>query len=560
MDLPPFFPLSSASGFLISNRTMRFVRGGFAAIGWLALLGCGPRRVAPVHGPMPPNTVLLSTMMQQLSRQPGFTEKFLAEVEGQQKKPGAALLTPELLHHLRDLILGRDWSGLDHFPGWTMEAINPTVRVIGHFAGKDAKVGTIATAGGAPGSAEQQKSAGDAAALRFIDLGPYGVGDAETVDLSKSPAANPFRAAEYVSTIGAGVTRGDGPNAELAPLHAQSARLAEVMNRLSLNGLEETEQFHAVVGGRKVASPEQLMAALEAAGHTIELDDARYFANFGHLHLNGQDVMMPFWVNTQIAIPEGGWIPEGVRTWMPTWLPGSARPLLVPVSHAEYEWRIRGPQVNAAISFYFGIDGKAEFRTMDQLDQAWVGRRAAHTYAGADDLEVTRLAGEMVVAYTHLHQAHPDIPFGGYYAFGVCQDVVAAIEKKITGRTTLFPNTADDRFFINARDAEVNNLIRSLPKDRDGRPAEVERIFGSLPVGSSDAELAETSIPGLGAQLIAVHDAWTRGTVDRTLSAWALLVRYAALLLVAVIAAVLIGLWRWRNSAAQHVAESRKNG
>ena len=64
--------------------------------------------------------------------------------------------------------------------------------------------------------------------------------------------------------------------------------------------------------------------------------------------------MAPFWVNSQIVIP------------------GTTRPLLVPVSHAEYEWKVRGPKMNADVSWYFGIDGKAEFRTMDTLDQPWV--------------------------------------------------------------------------------------------------------------------------------------------------------------------------------------------
>ena len=111
----------------------------------------------------------------------------------------------------------------------------------------------------------------------------------------------------------------------------------------------------------------------------------------------------------------------------------------MPVSHAEYEWFVRGPNVDAEVSFYFGIDGKAEWRTMDQLDQAWVMNRHAHTYSGADAREVTRLSRAMVKTYQHLHAAYPAIPFGGYYAFGVCQDVVAAIELKLTGKTTLFP-------------------------------------------------------------------------------------------------------------------------
>ena len=81
----------------------------------------------------------------------------------------------------------------------------------------------------------------------------------------------------------------------------------------------------------------------------------------------------------------------------------------------------------------------------------------------------------------------------------------------MTGKTTLFPNTADAALFNDPRDAEINSLIDRIPKDRDGRLPEVERIFGSLPVGDSDAELATVTVPGLGADLIAVHDAWTAG-------------------------------------------------
>jgi hypothetical protein len=237
------------------------------------------------------------------------------------------------------------------------------------------------------------------------------------------------------------------------------------------------------------------MQALVASGHSVVVADARYFANFGHLHYKGQDVMAPFWVNTQILIP------------------GTKRALLVPVSHAEYEWKVRGPKVNADVSWYFGVDGKAEFRTMDTLDQPWVLGRHAHEYQGADAVEVTALAGKMVVAYVHQHLTRPTLPFGGYYALGVCQDSVAAIEMKMTGKTTLFPNTADVALFNDARDAEVNGLIAAIPKDRSGRPPEPERIFGSLPV--ADTELAKISIPGLGSDLTAVRAAWREGNLRR---------------------------------------------
>ncbi len=456
---------------------------------------------SPLPTQLPANTVMLSAMMRELSTQPGFTEKFLAEVQGGAKKAGAALLTPTLVDYLREMILGKNWEGLDRFPGWTMREINPTVRVAGHVVAKDDKVDSMATAGGAP-SGRPTDGAARKSPVAYLDLGEYGPERSGTVSLDEPATGKPFNTAEYVSEVGAGVTRGDGPNPERAPHHAESQRLVDILNRLSLNGSEGTGALTASFGGKTAGSPQDLIAAIAGSGHQVKVADSRYFANFGHLHYKGQDVMMPFWVNSLMIVP------------------GTKRPLLVPVSHAEYEWFITGPKLNAEISFYFGIDGKAEFRTMDQLDQAWVMNRHAHEYTGPRALEVTRLAGRLVQAYQHQHQARPKLPFGGYYALGVCQDVVAAIELKMTGATTLFPNTADASLFTDARDAEVNALIHAIPKDRMGRPPQAERIFGSLPTGDSDEELAKITVPGLGADLIAVHDAWTTGDLRRIRPAW----------------------------------------
>ena len=131
---------------------------------------------------------------------------------------------------------------------------------------------------------------------------------------------------------------------------------------------------------------------------------------------------------------------------------------------------------------------------MDTLDQSWVLKRNAHEYTGAQAIEVTRLAGLLTVAYLHLHAAHPTLPFGGYYALGVCQDGVSAIERKLTGNVTLFPNTADAALFNDPRDAEINALIAAIPKDRDGKPPGPARIFGSLPVAPG-ADPAPPSTP-----------------------------------------------------------------
>jgi hypothetical protein len=459
---------------------MKPFRVGLTVIAMAALTGFA----APTDT-LPPNTVTLSQMMRELDTNPGFTEAFLKQLQGGEQKSGATLLTPDLVDHLRKLIVGKDWAGLDRFPGWTMASITPTVGALSRIRGDN----------DSPKAKELL--------AKYLDVGPYALNSGGTLANFRQTSNLPgFAADDPAKRLGYGVTRPDGPG-PLAATHPESQRLAYALNRLAANGLDGVTSAKVIWNDERTPStPEELIAAIADTGQTVTVTDSRYFANFGHLHWNGQNVLMPFFVDTQILVP------------------GTKRSLLVPVSHAEYEWHIRGPLMNADVSFYFGIDGKAEWRTMDELDQPWVMKRDAHTFTGADALEVTRLFGRMTRAYVRLHQAHPATPFGGYYAFGVCQDVAAAVELKMTGKTTLFPNTADDRLFTDKRDAEINDLIRRLPKDRDGKAPQVDRIFGSLPVEATDFELRKVTIPGLGADLIAVHKAWTDGTLKRTDLGW----------------------------------------
>ncbi len=474
-----------------SNFNMILTRRLVLACMLLAVSGCRTTYVVP-ETPMPPNTILLSQMMRQLSARPGFTNALLDQIDKGGKK-GPVLLTPGLIDELRKRILGRDWQSLNRFPGWTMREINPTVRVVGHIAGKNEKLeATSAVHPGAP--------AGGAAREDF-DLGPYALDKAQTISLDQPSTLPGFTTEGLVTSLGDGVVRGDGPNT-LAPEHAESQRLADVLNRLAANALDVAQPFIASTHGHQATTPQQLIAALAANGDTITVDDARYFANFGHFHFNGQNVMMPFWIDSRLIIPHSG-----------------GRHLLVPAAHAEYEWHIHSASFNADVSYYFGVDGESEWRTIDTLDQPWVLKRNAHEYRGSDALEVTRLAGLMTVAYAHLHAAHPALPFGGYYALGVCQDGVSAIERKLTGKVTLFPNTADPAFFNDPRDVEINDLVTAIPKDRDGTPPEPERIFGSLPtppVAPADHAFDAVTIPGLASDLNATYAAWQGGELDRS--------------------------------------------
>jgi hypothetical protein len=427
---------------------------------------------------VPPNTLSLSTMVNDLAVQKGFIDQMMAAL-GQPSKTGAAVLSPKLLHAMRVEIAHRDGQALEHFPGWGMGDIDPAVDL--------------------SGAADRSVAEGPARPLSaYVDLGDYALDHEQRIDLDRPSTLPGFSAHGLVAPLGEDAVHGDGANPAIAAMHGESARLAEVLNRLAMNGhagnrLEGAAPATATLNGHAVSTPEDLLRALLATGHEVTVADARTFANFGHLHYEGMDVMMPFWVNTQVYVP------------------GSDRQLLVPVAQAEYEWFVRGPKIDADVAFYFGIDGKAEFRTMDTLDQAWVMGRHAHEYRGADAVEVTRLAGLLALAYAHAHLAHPRLPFGGYYALGVCQDGVAAIEQRMTGRTTLFPNMADAELFRDPRDAEVDaeidGLIAAIPKDRDGKPPSLDRVFGSLPT----TDIAAISVPGLAADLESVETAWHDG-------------------------------------------------
>jgi hypothetical protein len=445
----------------------------------LLLAGCAGRArveqaIASDQAAMPANTVMLSQMMRDLSAQPGFTDQLLNYIDKGQKN--GAILTPQLFDTFRKLILGKDWSGLDRFPGWTIHRVTRTVKV---------------------GTGLLTKSDDSAAATSKVHLGPYALDKAATETLD-APSNRPgFSTDGLVTKLTEQVTNGDGADPKLAPMHSESARLAEVMNRLSLNGFQSTAPFSVSIDGQTASTPQQLVQALVATGHQVTVADARYFANFGHFHYNGKDVEMPFFLDSQMMVPTDHW-------WQ------RSRPLLVPVAHAEYEWIVTGPKINADVAFYFGIDGRAEFRTNDQLNQPWVMGRHAHEYRGADAVEVTRLTGQMLRAYAYLHAAHPDLPFGGYYTLGVCQDVVNAIELHMTGKTTLFPNTARVEFFNDQPDAEITKLMDAVPKDTGGEPPAPERIFGSLPT----TDLAAVTVPGLREDLQRTHEAWQNGTLD----------------------------------------------
>lgn len=457
-------------------------------------------------------SIRLSAVLQRISSQPDYAERVQSLLSTRGEK---SFLTAGMMQDLRKLILGREWQRIDHFPSLTIGGLNQSVKV-----------------------AERAAASPTSAAKEYApDVGPYTLGKNLTVDLN-IPSTKPTYEEDpdtAVKKLPYDLVMGDGPNPQLAPYHGESIRLARILNRLAQNPTNDGHGTLRIKLGKNAAitSSDQLLQALTQQGEDVTVYDARYFANFAHLHDRGQDVLAPFWIDTQIVVP------------------GQSRSLIVPVSHSEYELQIRGSKLNADVSFYFGIDGKAQFRTMDSQDQSWVMSRKAHTFTGEQAQTAIRMLSAALRVYRLAHIAHPDLAFGGYYTLGVCQDASAAVEQHLEGKTTLFPLTHDSTMFpatgtVSLADQEFLKEFQRLPNDRGNAAPEVDRVLGALPA----ADIKTIPIPELRADLALVTNPKHIATLQRTLSykqriiGW--LIGFATLL---VLAAVLF--WVLRRKAAK---------
>jgi hypothetical protein len=456
---------------------------------------------------------LFSTVMQRVSAQPEFRDRVL---QGIREVPKVGeFLSPDLAERLRVLILGKEWQRVDHFPALTVAALNKSVGVAVRVAGK---------------------SATPLQPADLMDTAEYPLGQAETIDLDH-PATAPTYTDDPTTAqrdVGFNLIMGDGPDPALAPMHAQSRQLAAVLNRLAMNAPgSDVAQLQAIatLDGKRFSDGSALMQALTDSGHKVSITDDVYFANFGHLHDSGREVMMPFWIDTQIAVP------------------ASRRSLLLPVSHSEQELHIRGPKWNADVSFYFGIDGKAQFRTMDSLNQSWVMHRVLFSYTDTSrQNRVLQLLSAAARVYYHVRITHPELPFGGYYRLGVCQDVSAAVESELQGKTILFPITHDPAYFpqresSDSRDREFLAAFAAIPSDRGSGLPPIDRVLGALPTLNYD----EILIPGLAGDLERVAVANRLGLLQRTHPLLIFLATVASLLLL--IGLLVVGVWRRRKAA-----------
>lgn len=432
-----------------------------------------------------------SHVMDEVSHEPGFVDAVLEKLGRDPRAPG--ILGPKVLGKLRSLLLGGHFEKLDRFPGFTIRTMGSAVGVAARVGGRDKVI--------------QPWVDPDANAPASEPLGiPTG--------------GAPPDPSTYMRVIGWGLENGDRLDPTRALRRADSARLGVLLTRLARNP-DGVPAHRVTLDGVEVTTPRALIAQLMATGHDVRVNDARYFANFGDLIYRGDDVFTGFWVDTLIAVP------------------GTSRALLVPVGHSQHEIEIRGPVVNADLAFYFGIDGEVAFRTNETKDQSWALGRKVRTYRGDDALEVVRFSGAIIRTYGGIKRAHQELPFGGYWRLGVCNDVNAMIETHMQGAPTLYPLTVDASLFP---DDEVGAVARRLPVDARGdAPPDVKRIRGSIPV----EKLEDLPMRRLRNDLLLVRTAAHSGTLE-TIDPrqWLRRVVMIVVLVSAVLGMALIVAWR----------------
>jgi len=410
----------------------------------------------------------LPELVDELSKDPnapGAIDAVLAELG---KNPAAAaILSGEQKAKLREAIArgireGKT-DGLEFAPAMTVPEMGAAVRVAPLVTGTGNGNGT---ATGQTGSNQTNNAENQGGGLPL----PTRVTEEDLGIPVADRSLPPVESTPVGPLGGLGVSRGGERDPGRAERGPDSIRLAAVLNRLSLNP-RGAPTYIVRVGETRCETPQAVIAALQAQGHSVVVQDLRRTANFADLRHKDRSVAAPVWIDTELNVP------------------GTDRSLMVPATHSEHQILIRGPGaasraslpiVNADLAFFMGIEGEAKFRAMLGKDEAWTGGRVAHRYEGDKAVEAVRVAGEVRRAFVDKQKEHPELPYGGYFNLGVCNDSNAFIEQALNGKTTLYPLTRDPRFYTG--DGEIDRLSRLMPIDGRGQPADLSRVLASLPM------------------------------------------------------------------------------
>jgi hypothetical protein len=335
----------------------------------------------------------------------------------------------------------------------------------------------------------QAAMAGDAAALKALDSFPGwkipDVGQGLRAELANLPAgaggapAAPTRKSETLGIpvrdqsapqsklehLGMGVYRGDVYDSEKVKLYPDSKRLAELLNRLSLNGTGwVTHQ------GTTVRSPAGLLRLLQSQGHVVEAFDRRSIANFSGLYFKApgatkyREVVAPVWLDSGRPVP------------------GKTHTLMVPATHSELVITVRGPLVNADLAFYLGIDHQATFRPTAWRRPSWTGSKTVRSFKGSEAIRAVAAAGWVRKNLTKLsaERGLMSLRSKAYGQLGVCNDATALVEGRLGLEASHWPLVRLREVYRGA--GPLTRVSDSLPYDTDPNVVpEIDRLIHSLP-------------------------------------------------------------------------------
>src|SRR5262249_19237112 len=131
---------------------------------------------------------------------------------------------------------------------------------------------------------------------------PPPLSPAKREPLGMPTGASPPEGEPYFSPLSFGLGHGDRIDREKASRFRDSERLATMLARLALNIVERSPPYEVDLGSSVAASPEALVRALAASGHTCVVRDERFAANFGDLEKDGVPVATPLWIETGIVV------------------------------------------------------------------------------------------------------------------------------------------------------------------------------------------------------------------------------------------------------------------
>lgn len=299
------------------------------------------------------------------------------------------------------------------------------------------------------------------------------------------PVADQTPPSSKLEDLGHGIYRGDVYDTEKAKRYPDSRRLAEVMNRLSLNGTG-----WVLYKGQAARSPRGLLELLRSDGHTLEAKDHRSIANFSGLYYRGagasayREIVAPLWLDSRIPVP------------------GSSRTLLVPATHSELVISVRGPVVNADLAFYLGIDSLATFRASAWRRPSWTGSRSIRTFSGSQALDAVSAAAWVRRGLTHLTDARGlmSLRSKAYGQLGVCNDATALIEGRLGLEASHWPLIRLPELYRDA--GSLTQVSDALPYDVD--PAVIpsrQRVIDSVPFRAGEVPAL---FPTLAADLDAI--------------------------------------------------------